>query len=257
MNPTQVRDILPFLTQSTFFMVFMAMAATALYICLERGSVPERFRSVMAVSVVILAIAATNYFYMFNVYREGIARGDTHFPTAFRYIDWLLTTPLLLLEFPLLLGVGARGIPFMRRLIILDLVMIIAGYFGEVYLTSPPIHWGLFLVGCIAWLAILVQMFNALQQLPPSAGPALRGGLRVLNLFFLVGWAVYPLGYFAPILELPLEVRELVYNFADAINKIGPAMAIYIAARRTGHEEQEAAAYYASEEQTAVAYEQV
>ena len=110
MNPTRVPDILPFLTQSTFFMVFMAMAAAALFIFLERGSVPERFRSVMAVSVVILAIAATNYFYMFNVYRDGLARGDGHFPTAFRYIDWLLTTPLLLLEFPLLLGVGARGV---------------------------------------------------------------------------------------------------------------------------------------------------
>ena len=241
MTPLIAFDVLPLITQSTFFMVFMAMAAAALFIFLERPTVPQRFHSVMAVSVVILGIAATNYFYMFNVYRDGLARGDNHFPTVFRYIDWLLTTPLLLLEFPLLLGIGARGAAFMRRLIILDLVMIASGYFGELYLGNAPIHWGMFLLGCIAWLAILVLMFNALQQLPPSVGPAMRGALRVLNLFFLVGWAIYPLGYFAPILELPLEVRELVYNLADAVNKIGPALAIYVAARGTAREEQEAA----------------
>ena len=133
--------------------------------------------------------------------------------------------------------------------------MIASGYFGEIYLASAPLHWGLFLLGCIAWLAILVQMFNALQQLPPSVGPALRGGLRVLNLFFLVGWAVYPLGYFAPILELPLEIRELVYNLADAINKIGPAMVIYIAAKGTGREELEAA-YGVAEMEEAPVYAQ-
>lgn len=241
MNPTLALDMLPSVTQSTFFMVFLAMSATALFILLERNSVPERFRSVMGVSVVILAIAATNYFYMFNVYREGLSRGDTHFPTIFRYIDWLLTTPLLLMEFPLLLGIGARGSAFMRRLIILDLIMIVTGYFGEVYPANASVHWGLFLVSCIAWLAILVQMFNALQQLPPSVGPALRGALRTLSMFFLVGWAIYPLGYFAPIMELPLEVRELVYNLADVVNKVGPAMVIYAAARRTRAEEQEAA----------------
>lgn len=248
MHPTLALDVLPAVTQSTFFMVFMAMAAAALFITLERTNVPERFRPVMGVSVVILAIAATNYFYMFNVYREGLSRGDGHFPTVFRYIDWLLTTPLLLMEFPLLLGVGARGVAFMRRLILLDLVMIAAGYFGEVYPANPALHWGLFLVGCIAWLAILVQMFTALQTLPPSAGPSLRGALRLLGMFFLVGWAIYPLGYFAPILELPLEVRELVYNLADVVNKVGPALVIYAAARGTLREEQESAAYLAPEE---------
>lgn len=246
-------DILPSVTQSTFFMVFMAMAAAALFVLLERPHVPTRFQPVMAVSVVVLAIAATNYFYMFNVYRDGLSRGDTHFPTVFRYIDWLLTTPLLLLEFPLLLGVGARGASFMRRLIILDLIMIASGFFGELYQGNAPIHWGMFLLGCIAWLAILVQMFNALQQLPPSVGPSLRGGLRVLGLFFLVGWAVYPLGYFAPILELPLEVRELVYNLADAINKVGPALVIYTAARGTFREEQDALAL---QEADGLVYEQ-
>lgn len=242
MNPDLIQT-LQLVTQSTFFMVFMAMAATALFIFIERANVPQRFQSVMGVSIVILAIAATNYFYMFNVYREGLARGDAHFPTTFRYIDWILTTPLLLMEFPLLLGVGKRGVAFIRRLVIFDLIMIVAGYFGETYSATPAIHWGLFLVGCIAWLAILVSMFTALQQLPESAGPALRSALRILSLFFLVGWAIYPLGYFAPILELPVAVRELVYNLADAINKVGPTLVIYVAAMRTRKEELDQSAY--------------
>ena len=152
------------LTQSSFTLVFIAFVACALYLALERDRVPSEFRTTLRVSVVYLTIAAINYYYMKDVYAAG---GTARFPTQLRYIDWILTTPLMLLKFPLILGVGRRGISFMMRLVVLDLVMIGTGYVGEIN-HSPAVHYGFFLLGCMAWFAILVSLFIALGTLPRS-----------------------------------------------------------------------------------------
>ena len=231
-------DVLRSVTQSSFLLVFIAFAACALFLALERDRVPERFRTTLRVSVVYLAIAAVNYFYMKDVYAAGITAGVSHFPTQFRYVDWILTTPLMLIKFPLLLGIGRKGAAFMTRLVLLDIAMIGTGWIGEMS-TSPAVHHGFFLLGCLAWLFILVSLFTALGTLPDRIGPAVRSGVRGMGLFVLVGWAIYPLGYFSPILGIPDDVRELVYNIADLTNKIGLCLVVYVTAKRAANEETE------------------
>ncbi len=225
---------------SSFTLVFVAFAACALFLALERDRVPEQFRTTLRVSVVYLTIAAINYYYMKDVYAAGIGSGQSHFPTSYRYVDWILTTPLMLLKFPLMLGVGKRGVSFMARLVVLDIVMIAAGYVGE-NAHTPAVHFGFFLIGCVAWLFILVSLFIALGTLPERLTDAVKSGVRVMGLFVLIGWAIYPLGYFAPILGVPDDIRELVYNFADIVNKVGLCLVVYATAKRAGMEEHELA----------------
>lgn len=217
---------------TSFFLVFAAFAAGAGYLYLERDRVPEEYRTPLRVSSIYLAIAALNYFYMKDIYSP--ANGS--FPTAYRYVDWLLTTPLMLLKFPLLLGVGASGIRFMLRLVALDFVMIFTGLIGEVVPGIPAVHYGMFLIGCFAWLLIVVSMVMALGELPAKISQATRRAVRTMSLFIVIGWAIYPLGYMAPILQLPFEVRELVYNVADFANKLGLCLVVYAAAKQTAVE---------------------
>jgi sensory rhodopsin len=224
----------------SFTLTFIAFCATALFLFLEMERVPAQFKTALRVSVAYLFIAAFNYYYMRNVYEAGLVSGVTQFPTAFRYIDWILTTPLMLLEFPLLLGVGERGLKFMSRLVVLDLAMVIFGYVGEIT-TSPGMHWGFFIAGCAAWVGIAVQLFMALVELPDRIGPALRRGVRVMGVFVLAGWAIYPLGFFAPLLGAAPDVRELIYNVADLVNKVGLCLLVYVSAKRTMVEEEELA----------------
>ncbi len=99
---------------------------------LQQGSFQPRFRTAGIVSAVLLSIAAISYYFMFNLYKDGVAAGNSVFPTQFRYMDWLLTTPLLLVEFPLLLGIGKKGIRFMTRLVVLDVLMIVSAYIAEI-----------------------------------------------------------------------------------------------------------------------------
>jgi bacteriorhodopsin len=220
-------------------LVFIAFAACALFLALERDRVPDRFRTTLRVSVVYLAIAAINYFYMKDVYASGVATGAVRFPTEYRYIDWILTTPLMLLKFPLLLGVGRKGMSFMVRLVVLDLVMIVTGWIGDMS-TGVGAHYGFFLIGCLAWLFILVSLFMALGTLPERIGAATRAGVRAMGLFVLIGWAIYPLGYFSPILGVPDDVRELAYNIADLVNKVGLCLLVYVTAKRAAAEDEDA-----------------
>jgi hypothetical protein len=43
----------------------------------------------------------------------------------------------------------------------------------------------------------------------------------------LIGWLVYPLGYLQSLLGFPTDLRELIYNIADLINKVGLAAIIF------------------------------
>ncbi|MEM9193987.1 MAG: bacteriorhodopsin [Myxococcota bacterium] len=222
-------DHLQYILDGSFFLVFVAFAAGAFFFFLERDRVPEDYRLAVRVSTIYLTIAAVNYYYMMDSY----AAGDGYFPTSFRYIDWILTTPLMLIKFPLLLGIGPKGVKFMTRLVVLDLIMIGTGFVGEIVPGVAAVHYGMFLLGCIAWLLIVVSMVQALGELPDRLGPAARKAVRTMSMFIVIGWAIYPLGYLAPLMEVPFEVRELIYNVGDLGNKVGLCLVVYFAAKRT------------------------
>jgi sensory rhodopsin len=226
---------LQILISNTFYLTFFAFAATSFFMVIEGKNVLPRFRGLMSVSAVYIAIAAFCYWFMKDKY-ASLPEGDV-FPTHFRYIDWILTTPLMLIKFPLLLGMGTKGRTFMIKLVVLDLIMIFTGYFGELNHASLPLHNGLFAIGVFAWIMILWLMFSALGQLPPHVTPAIQSGVKKMGFFMFFGWAIYPAGYFAPQMGLPLEVRELIYNIADLINKVGLCLLVYSTAKHAEQEE--------------------
>ena len=109
-------------TMYLFWLGTVAMGAGSLYFWLMAGSVPKAYRSVMVVAGIITAVACFHYFRMGGIYLEQVASlfdkttGQRisgavigQFPTAYRYIDWIITVPLLVLEVPLLLNLGKRA----------------------------------------------------------------------------------------------------------------------------------------------------
>ena len=228
---------LQFFVESTFSLTFMAMAGGAIFFLFMKDSVNPTHRPAMVVSAVILFIAAMNYYFMTEYYTESVAQGLEAFPTSFRYIDWILTTPLMLIKFPLLLGLGKQGLVFMRRLIVLDLIMILSGFFGEILIDQPVFHFGLFGVGALAWLLILFLLVSNTRNLPDRFPETVRRCVWIMTLFIMIGWTIYPLGYLLPSFGLPTDIRELVYNVGDIINKVGLAFVVYVAAVNMTREE--------------------
>ncbi|HAV13791.1 MAG TPA: hypothetical protein DCX06_09940 [Opitutae bacterium] len=235
----QTESLLQFLVSTTFNLAFMSMAGGAVFFLAMKNSVIPRYRSTMVVSSVILFIAAMNYYYMKDWYAASVQGGLASFPTSFRYIDWVLTTPLMLVKFPLLLGLGQKGQSFMNKLIVLDLIMIIFGFFGEILIDQPTLHYAFFAVGVLSWVGILYLLLSATSNLPERFSPTVRSCVKVMVGFVLIGWSIYPLGYILPSFGFPQDVRELVYNVGDIINKVGLAIVVYIAAASLTKEETE------------------
>jgi bacteriorhodopsin len=234
-------NLLQFLVSTSFNFAFMAMAGGAVFFLFIKDQISPKYRSSMVVSGVILLIAALNYFYMKDWYTAAVMSGEDSFPTSFRYIDWILTTPLMLIKFPLLLGLGGKGTAFMNKLIILDVLMILFGFFGEILIEKPLLHYSFFAVGLTCWLGILSLLFKATSNLPERFPATVRQCVKIMVLFVAVGWTIYPLGYILPSFGLPEDVRELVYNIGDVINKVGLAIVVYVAAARMTRQEQELA----------------
>jgi bacteriorhodopsin len=213
--------LLQTLTLYLFFAGTVAMGAGALYFFLLRDDVAPEYRSTMVVAGLVCGIACFHYYKMTGVYQSGQG-----FPTALRYIDWLFTTPLLLLKFPLLLRLGDRGAKFFWQLVVLDVAMIVTAFIAETSVVDSQRWWTFFLVSCAFELLIVGVLFVSLGQAIADAPPPLAKALGTMRLFVLIGWAIYPIGFLMARSGYG-ELREIVYNVADVINKVGFGLVAY------------------------------
>lgn len=233
-------NLLVLATQYMFWVGFVGMAAGTLYFLVERNSLAPEYRSTATVAALVTFVAAIHYYFMKQAVGEsGLLSEINGFPTEIRYINWLVTTPLLLIKFPLLLGLkGGKGRSLLTKLVIADIIMIIGGYIGEssINLAGGFTQLGLwaYVVGCIAWFYIIYLLFTNVTKAAEDKPAPIRKALLQMRLFILIGWAIYPVGYavtlFAPGIEVQL-VRELIYNFADLINKVGFGLIAFFAVK--------------------------
>jgi bacteriorhodopsin len=159
-------------------------------------------------------------------------------PTFFRYVDWILTVPLMCVEFYLITKKAGAKIGLLWKLIFASLVMLVTGYIGEVLDPMQSVMWGVISGAAYFYIAYLIW-FGEVATLAQTAGPQVAKATRVLGWFVLVGWAIYPLGYilgtpgglFGTVLvsdpAAAKRAMDIVYNIADAINKIGFGLVIY------------------------------
>ena len=208
------------------------MGASAFFF-LSLSQFDKKWRNSILISGLITFIAAVHYYYMRGELGPDGSAGDI---TSIRYIDWILTVPLMCVEFYLLLKVAGATTKHLRDLIVLSLVMLITGYVGEAGMGNAAL-WGLF--SGLAYFAIVYMIkFGDLSKLAKSAGGSVEKAHNTLFWFVLVGWAIYPLGYmigtadgqwYSFMANVGLDMN-VVYNIGDAINKIGFGLVVYAAA---------------------------
>lgn len=216
----------------TFFIGCMAMFASAVFFFIERNAVESKWRLSLIVSGLITGIAAVHYYYMRDFY---LATGQS--PTAFRYVDWILTVPLMCIEFYLLTKpFGAKG-GTLFKLIVASLVMLLFGFIGETSGIDNNIMWGV--LSTVGYVYIIYEVFfgDVAKLSKASNSEALKRAMFLLKIFITLGWSIYPIGYMVlpgNLLSGAFEPSsiDLFYNIADAINKIGFGLVIYSVAVR-------------------------
>ena len=211
----------------SFWIISMALVASTVFFFLERDRVSPKWKTSLTVSGLVTLIAAVHYFYMRDVW---VMTGST--PTVFRYIDWLITVPLLTIEFYLILSAITK-VPagVFWRLMIGTLVMLVGGYLGEAgYMAA----WPAFIIGMAGWAYILYEIFlgQAGKINANSAPPAVQSAFNTMRLIVTVGWAIYPVGYFFGYLmgyspDVSANSLNIIYNAADVLNKIAFGLVIW------------------------------
>ena len=214
----------------SFWIVSAAMLAATYFFYVERDRAVGKWKTSLTVAAMVTGIACLHYFYMREVWAETESS-----PTVFRYVDWLLTVPLQIVEFYLILAaIAVVRVALFWRLLIASLVMLVLGYVGETNTDSGTLLWGGFIIGTAAWLYIIYEIFaGEASEINASQGTkSSQMAFNTLKWIVTVGWAIYPLGYvlgYAGVLEGDATLN-LIYNLADFVNKIAFGVAIWAAA---------------------------
>ena len=111
-----------------------------------------------------------------------------------RYVDWSLTTPLLLLDLSLLAGLPGANI---LVAVVADLIMILTGLFAALRAEEGP-KWGYYAIACIAYLVIVYQLAVNGRGIVRGKDSKTATFFSAIAGFTLVLWTVYPMYVYSP-----------------------------------------------------------
>ena len=213
----------------SFWVITAAMVAATFFFWVERDRAVGKWKTSLTVAAMVTGIAAIHYFYMREVW---VATKDS--PIVFRYVDWLLTVPLQIIEFYLILAaIAAVAASLFWRLLIASIVMLVAGYLGEVNSGDTNMLWICFVIGLLAWFYIIREVFvGEASEINASSGSAAsQAAFSALRMIVTIGWAIYPLGYlYGYAGGGDVQALNIIYNLADFVNKIAFGVVIWAAA---------------------------
>ncbi len=242
------------IVDNIFSMTVATMGAAALFFFMARSTVREAYRPALMVSGLVVAIACYHYFMIRHSWQDAYTLGEggytgtgAAFNDFYRYADWILTVPLLMVELVAVLRLPAgRARSLLTKLVIAAAAMIALGYPGEV-IADPEgwtarVIWGslssipFFYILYVLW----VELTNSLATQPKEA----RKLIEVARLVLLITWAVYPIAYALGGTPAALEAKaggavdatgivalQVGYAIADMAAKAGFGMLIYFIAR--------------------------
>jgi len=228
-----------------------SMMATTIYLWFRSFAVADKFRSAVVISGLVTFIAAYHYMRIFNSWVEAysfpasVADADGAFPIgdpvltgipfndAYRYMDWLLTVPMLLLE--ILLVMDLDDATHSRKAWMMGIaaaLMIVSGYYGELVITgdlAPRWHcWGL---SMLFFLYIVGELMVGLSAATNKETPVVAGKIRTAQIMTVISWCTYPVVYLFPMFGISAASSvvsiQLGYCVSDIISKCGVGLVIY------------------------------
>ncbi|WP_375433537.1 bacteriorhodopsin-like [uncultured Friedmanniella sp.] len=228
-------------------LVIASQLFTALFLVISQPRVLARYRQALVVSAVVCGIAAYHYFRIFSsfkeayvsdavggqgVYTQAVGRS---FNEGYRYVDWLLTVPLLLVELVVVLTLARKlQASLLRRLIPAAALMIALGYPGEISSDNPTRH--LFgLLSTVPFLYILYVLFVELTRSLDRQPAAVRRTVSRMRILLVATWGVYPIAYLVPLLGFDgadaWVGKQAGYSVADILAKALYGLLIFRIAR--------------------------
>nr|UZH45670.1 Soma-targeted VARNAM2 [synthetic construct] len=169
------------------WIVFAIMAAAAIAFGVAVHFRPSELKSAYYINIAICTIAATAYYAMAVNYQDLTMNGERQVVYA-RYISWVLTTPLLLLDLIVMTKMGGVMISWV---IGADIFMIVFGILGA-FEDEHKFKWVYFIAGCVMQAVLTYGMYNATWKDDLKKSPEYHSSYVSLLVFLSILWVFYP-----------------------------------------------------------------
>lgn len=215
-----------------------AMGASFFFFVSVRGSLKEGNRMAVTIGATIVLIALYHYVRLYDSWVAQAA--GSAFNESYRYVDWLLTVPLLVAELIIVLRLDKNvESKLITRNVVYAFLMIATGYIGEmdkqttVVLTSDRTIWGA--ISTVFFVLILRDLFGALAVSVKKQTKEIQGIFKILRVVLLATWGVYPIAYLIPTIATSIGltavdgvvIKEVGYTIADILAKPGYGLLIW------------------------------
>lgn len=225
-----------------FSLAIASLAFTGIYLVLSQRRVLARYRNALVVSAMVCFIATYHYFRIFENFKQSYVTTPqggsgsfqlTHvgFNEAYRYVDWFLTVPLLLVETVAVLALTrAVAKPLLTKLVLASGLMIALGYPGEISGdTGTRLLWGT--LSTIPFVYLLYVLFVELSKSLNRQPEQVRGTVSKLRIMLVGLWGVYPIAYLFPVFGFDgaggFVARQAGYSIADILAKAVYGLVIF------------------------------
>jgi len=231
-----------------------SLLSTAIYLLFSRSRVAPRYRNAIVVSAIVCSIAAYHYFRIFGNFKDSFppgatatavhALGNIEFNEGYRYVDWLLTVPLLLVETVAVMALAkVEQAKLLHELVPASALMIALGYPGEITVdVVPRALWGA--ASTVPFVFILYVLFVELSRSIVRQPVEVQHTIRMLRIMLVGLWGIYPIAYLFPILGFvgsdAFVLKQVGYSVADILAKAAYGLIIFKIARvKSGLEDAE------------------
>jgi len=228
-----------------------SMMATTMYLWFRAFAVKDRYQSAVLISGLVTFIAAYHYMRIFNSWVDAyhyspgkVANGAMEiqdptltgvpFNDAYRYMDWLLTVPMLLVEILLVMKLDEETFNSKAwTLGVGSALMIASGYYGELVVTGDLTpRWMCWFLSMCFFLYIVYELLVGLAAATNSeADPSIKGKIQVAQVWTVISWCTYPVVYLFPMLGITAASAvvgiQVGYCISDIISKCGVGLVIY------------------------------
>jgi bacteriorhodopsin len=247
-----VVGVLPMVTYFFLVVTMYAFLGNFIFALATRSNVSPEHRTSNVLTAIIAAVAGLSYYLIQFYYhdmltelatltnpadRQTLIRESYTAIGQYRYMDWAVTTPLLLIKITSILKIEPGRVK--RQLTILltaDFFMILTGYIGEQQLSfdneilvAPKLIWGA--VSTLGYVIIPVVLYQLWKQFASHVLPGEQWAYRLMALTTVTFWGVYPIGYILTVLNIDLNWIHIAFSIADIINKVGVGIIAYRAGK--------------------------
>ena len=172
----------------SFWIATAMMFASTIFFLVERSNVAPKWRTSVTVAALVTGVAWYHYTYMRD---HWVQTGES--PLVLRYVDWLITVPLQVVEFYLILAaIGVASAMLFWRLLGASIIMLAFGFFGETGAMDSMIAWT---IGMVAWLYIIYEIWAGdAKKASQDASEGVQFAFTWMTYILTFGWAIYPIG---------------------------------------------------------------